>query len=118
MTPPPLLTRPGGSSPLATPRMPRRIWRRNIVIPRSVAPRCSRPWIAIGRCDTCEILPHADPHIGRQIKIGRRAAPGGQYSGRAARARPRKDNGVSLGFAAGAEDEVILAQDGAHSERR
>src|SRR5207302_1417105 len=44
--------RPGGSSPALTARMPRRIWLRNMLTPRSVAPRCSKPWIAMGRCET------------------------------------------------------------------
>src|SRR6202035_5568590 len=49
MTSPALWHSPTGSRPAPTARMPRRIWLRNMLTPRSVAPRCSKPWIAIGR---------------------------------------------------------------------
>jgi hypothetical protein len=45
--------RPVGSRLACTARMPRLVWFRNIMTPRSVAPICSNAWIAIGRCETC-----------------------------------------------------------------
>ena len=45
--------RPSGSLPALTAPMPWRSCLRNMVTPRSVAPRCSRAWTATGRCVTC-----------------------------------------------------------------
>ena len=52
ITAPPSRKTPAGSLPPRTARMPRRISWRNRLTPRSVSLRCSRPWIAIDRCDT------------------------------------------------------------------